>query len=422
MLLLVAVALSTVATYLFTMLAGRVLGPADYGVLAALLAIATITSLPLGALQMGLSAAVSDCLAREEFEKALAISRGVFRMSLYFAIAVGILFLAVAAPLAQLLQIDSVAPVAALAPAVALPAVLLHYMGELQGRQRFGRLAWATCLPAVLRLVLFVVFVLLGFHLYGAIAASVMAGIAIVFICGYWCSYIIRRDTNAPPAEIWPFFRGLVPIAVAVGAITALTQIDILIVKGALSSSDAGLYAAASTLSRLALFVPITLTSILFPRVTVRMARGEESADILGRTLIATGAFCVVLFGSLSAFGGPVVRLAFGDKFSPAAELLPLFGLGTSFFCVAYVLASYDLARSAPLFAWVLAAGAAADAAVLGLFHRTMEEVLWVNAGIGLALIVAHQLLVGGTAHAVGAGARHFWREARYRRGFRKSP
>lgn len=411
--LLVAIAASTVASYLFTVLAGRALGPSDYGILAALLAIVTITSLPLGALQLGLSAAISDCLARGRNDEALAISRGVFRISLYFALAVGVLFLAAVAPLAQLLQIDSVAPVVAIAPIIALPAVLLHFLGELQGRQRFGKLAWATCVPAILRLCLFAAFMAAGLRLYGAIAAGVIAGIAGVLLCGLWCRDVITRDRAAAPAEIWPFFRGLVPIALAVGAITALTQVDLLIIKGALSSTDAGIYAAASTLARLALFVPITLTSVLFPRVATRIARDEDPGDILGRTLIATGLFCAILFTSLWVFGDPIVRLAFGDEFGAATDLLPLFGLGTSFFCLAYVLASYHLARSAPMFSWILAVGAVIDAAALGAFHRTMEQVLWVNAGIGAALLIAHEIVIGGTFPALRAGVRHIVDEVR---------
>jgi O-antigen/teichoic acid export membrane protein len=200
-----------------------------------------------------------------------------------------------------------------------------------------------------------------------------------------------------------------------VGSVTALTQVDLLIVKGALSSADAGVYAAASTFARLALFVPITLTSVLFPRVAARVARGEDASDILGRTIMATAAFCVVLFGGLSLFGGFAVRLAFGEDFSRATGLLPLFGLGTSFFCLAYILASYHLARSAPLFAWILAAGAAIDAAALGLFHRSMEQVLWVNAGVGLALLAVHEIVIGGSAAAVRTGTHHMIREARER-------
>jgi O-antigen/teichoic acid export membrane protein len=414
--LLAAASVSTAASYLFTVLSGNVLGPADYGVLAALLAVVTIVSLPMGAIQLGLSGAVAQHLEENRPNDAAAMSRGVFLLSLKTALVIGAVFLAVSAPLAQLLQLDSAWPVVFLCPVAGIGIVYAAFLGDIQGRQRFTSLAWATALPAVMRLILFIGLALLGLRLFGALAATVVPGIAVLGLCALWCRETLSSRQARSLSELAPWLRDLLPIAVTVGAVTALTQIDLLVVKGALSPHDAGIYAAASTLARLALFVPIALSSVVFPRVAARVVRGEDTQDILGRTIIAILAFCAVLFGGLTLFGDPIVRFAFGSDFAGAVELLPLFALGTTSFSLAYILASYHLACSRPRFAWVLAGGALVDAAVLGVFHGSLTQVLWVNAGVGVGLLVVHELVIGSTRGALAQGARHLLEETRERR------
>ena len=62
--------------------------------------------------------------------------------------------------------------------------------------------------------------------------------------------------------------------------------------KARFSGDDAGAYAAASAFARVGFFLPATILAVLFPRTAARQARGEETEDILGRSLLATALFC----------------------------------------------------------------------------------------------------------------------------------
>ena len=82
-----------------------------------------------------------------------------------------------------------------------------------------------------------------------------------------------------------------------------------------------------------------------------------------------------------------------------------------TFFSLANVLVSYHLSRHQPRFAWIVAGAAVCQAIALALVPADLRTFLWVNAGVGLALIVAHELVMGSSARAVRAGATHAWAE-----------
>jgi hypothetical protein len=250
----------------------------------------------------------------------------------------------------------------------------------------------------------------IGWRLYGALFSIAVASLA-GFALPVWWRRDLLRHLRRPTVTVRPFLVALVPVMVALLAVTALTNVDVLIVKARMSSEDAGIYGAASAFAKVAFFLPMAIVGVLFPRVAARRARGEETADILGRTLIVTVGFCAVLFLFYGLLGTPLVKLTYGAEFEEAGSLLGLFGIGMTFFSIANVLVSYHLSRHEPRFAWVVAVAAVCQAVALAVVPAGLETFLWVNAGIGIALVVAHELVMGSSAGAIRAGASHAWEE-----------
>ena len=409
-LLFAAMVVSTGATYLFYLLAGRLLGPKDYGNFAALLAIVTLASLPFNAVQMALSREVSGNVARGDETDAARLSRAVIRAGAIATLVLLALFLVIMVPLGDLLNLGSVAQLGLIAVALA-PAVLYPiFLGDLQGHQQFGRLSAGTAFPLVLRLGLFVVLALVGWRLYGALAALAVGSIAGVVLPGWW-----RRDllhgVLKPQVSVRPFLVALVPVMVGILGITALTNVDVLMVKARLASEDAGIYAAASAFAKVAFFMPTAIVAILFPRVAARRARGEETEDILGRAVLVTVGFCALLFLAYGVVGHFLVRISYGSEFQDASSLLGLFGAGMTFFSVANVLVSYHLSRHDNRFAWMVAAAAVCQAIALAVVPGHLRTFLWVNAGVGAALLVSHELVMGSSIPAIRSGFAHAWEE-----------
>src|SRR5207245_3825417 len=122
--------------------------------------------------------------------------------------------------------------------------------------------------------------------------------------------------------ELVAFLRYLKPVAIGLVGIALLTHVDILVVKARFSGHEAGAYAAASAFARVGFFLPATILAVLFPRTAARQARGEETEDILGRSLLATVAFCGALALFYAAAGVGLAVATFGPDSAAGGEVL----------------------------------------------------------------------------------------------------
>jgi O-antigen/teichoic acid export membrane protein len=405
-LLAAASAASIVANYAFLVAAGRALGSKDYGSLAALLGILSIVLIPAGALQMAVSREVSRRVAGGDSLGADAFARAAMRMALLATLPIVALAVLLAVPLARLLNIDSgVVALANLALAAAL--VFPVAMGALQGHERFHALAAMYVVPFALRLALFGILVAAGYRLGGAVFATVAAALAGTLIAVTLIRDPLRRRAARRPPELQPFLRYLAPVVAGLVGIALLTHVDVLVVKARFSGDEAGAYAAASAFARVGFFLPATILAVLFPRTAARQARGEETEDILGRSLLATAAFCAALALFYAATGVGLVTTTFGRDFAEGGEILAPFAVAIGLFSLAHVLVGYHLSRGETRYAWIVAFGVAAQVAVLALWPTSLTGVVWANVAVGVSLLAAHELLVGSSVPALRAGLRH---------------
>ena len=403
-----ATVVSLVANYLFLLGAGRLLGSRDYSTLAALTGLLTVVLLPSGALQMAVSREVSRHEALGEEREAAAFVRALILLGLKVTVPLVAVAVALILPLRHLLNIDSSAAVGLAFVSLVVALLAPIAFGVLQGYQRFRTLAFASAAPMIVRLGLLIILAVVGLRLYGAIAAltaSALAGGAIGLIA-------IRdrgpANLRVPAPSLRPFLRYLWPVAVGLFAISLLTNADILIVKARFPAHDAGVYASASAFARIAFFLPSTILAVLFPRTAARVARGERSEDILGRSIIVTVGFCALLTAFYAVAGHQLVRLSFGAQFAGAANLLVLFCVAMTLFSLTNVFVGYHLSRGDNRFAWMVSAGVVLQLGLLATTPTTLRGVLWVDAGVGAALVLTHELVMGSSAAALRSGFRRF--------------
>ena len=404
-----ALLVGTGAGYLFNLVAARSLGAERFGALVSLMYVVTLTTLPLSALQMTLARELSATFVHGETSPE-KLRRGFLKLGIGATIATTLGFAAIMAPLGHLLQINSIGAVA-LAGLSLVPAPLfLVLLGDLQGQQAFGRVAVGSAFPAVARVLLLIPLLLIGLRLNGALLASAVSGILGLGLLAWWKRAMLKPSVivdQGPPLLLFPLLKAQIPVATTLFAVTSLTSVDLLMVKGSLSGHASGIYSAVSVLGRVAFFVPTVIATILFPRVAARRARDQVSDDILGRALLVTLGVCVMFFAVLAVFDDAIIRLAFGAEFREAAPLLWKYGVGMTLMSLVTVAANYHLSRGDANFAWLLAGGAALHAAALGLWHQTLEHVIWVNAATAGMLLIAHEIRMGSSAPAIRAGITH---------------
>jgi O-antigen/teichoic acid export membrane protein len=404
--LAVASGISIVAAYVFLLAAGRILGSEEYGSLAALLGLLAVVLLPAGALQMAVSREFSRLVASGDSDRAAALARTTFRLALIGTVPLLAVGLLLAAPLAHLLHVDSVALVVLAQVTLATALVFPVAMGVLQGMQRFHALATLYVFPWLVRIVVLLAAASVGYRLGGALFATVIGAFAGTALAVALIREPLRSGAALSREELMTFLRFLGPVAAGIVGIALLTHVDILIVKARFSGDEAGAYAAASAFARVGFFLPATILAVLFPRTAARQARGEETEDILGRSLLATIVFCGALAVFYAAAGVGLVSMTFGPDFAEGGTVLAPYAVAIGFFSVAQVLVAYHLSRGETRYAWIVAAGVVVQIALLALVPSTLSGVVWTNVAVGVGLIIAHEALVGSSVPAIRAALR----------------
>ena len=142
---------------------------------------------------------------------------------------------------------------------------------------------------------------------------------------------------------------------IAAAGTTYLYNIDVVLSKHYLVASDAGIYAAASVLGRVAYFLGVTVTGVMFPEVATLHARDEPHFHVVDLSLALLAGVSVALM-AFYAFLPGVVLLPFGSAFTPVAHYLWPFALALGMLAVANLLTNYFLSIGSARFAGALVA------------------------------------------------------------------
>lgn len=361
--------------YGYQIVVGRVLGAEAYGVFGALFALFFLLQVVGRGVRFSASRFAAELDGPDE---RAAFYRGFLLRSVALGV-VGFLGLVAASPaIAGFLGLASAAPVTVVAAAIGVELVLTANQGTMQGLQRFGALGGFKVLQAGVKFALGVALVLAGLGLYGAFA-GVVIGSAVVLAAstGYLLWRLGRPTAETPDFEYRRAYRYVVPAAVAGFCLTVPANADVVVVKHFFPPVAAGHYTAASVLGKVLLFLPMGISTALFPKVSADHTadRADHLEALFDRALtyaalVGAGGAIVYWFAAEH-----VLRLAYGAEYVAAAPLVRWYGLAVSAVVLAIVVLNFELARDRTGYVYLFAAGSVLELALVWVFHSSLIQV-----------------------------------------------
>lgn len=377
----VAGAVTSALGYLVPVLGARRLSAGDLGAIATVLAIAAITSVP----GTGLQIAVAVHRARHPGATA---GRAGWLTAAVCASAVALLA-PVAGPLLDL------PTTVTLLLAVYTGVIVLagRWLGELQGDERFLRLALGMAILAAGRYGGLIAGLLLGAGLTG----SVLVGTALAILILPALAVLSRRPT-ARPGDSGITARQVFTACSAMLAMLAVSYADLILARDLLPAGTSGAYAVGTVLTKGALWAPQVVTVLALPR----LAQGSRRALVIALGLVA-GSGAVLILASVVA-GGVAFRLAGGPDYVGLGRYAPVFATVGALYALVFVLVNARVASgarwpSAPLWAAVVALVVAAE----WLVPHTFPAIMWCAAGTAALALAATALVT------LRDGARSTW-------------
>ncbi len=369
--LLILLNLASVFTYLFQLLVGRALTPEDFGVFNSINSIGFILTTPAMVLSLVYSKnAVILSLKGLEHVKGLLISglRNTIFMAIVFLL-FGILSISW---IKSFLHLNTIYPILIMLFGLALSIIIPVVFGVLQGLNRY----WSFGIGSVsipLGRFLFGIPLLFLFSLGvdGAMLAGVLASLVTLTI-GLWSvrDIMYLKTQELVKGTKLDMLRYSLPVFLTTAMGCLLYNLDLILVRHYCSPEEAGFYSIAAIIGRVALYLPGTLTNVLFPEAVKGKEIGRKDSNILmWSNLTAT----IFLGGGIAFFcwfwPKEIVSLLFGEKYIYAAPLLPFLSLGMAFLAVANSIFTYNLARSNYLHLWPMFFGVVVELVLITLIH-----------------------------------------------------
>jgi len=368
-----------VLNYLYYPLMGRLLAPAAFGEVQALISLflqVTIFLTVLGLVTINIVANYKDEERRNavvlEFEKlALLVSGAVLMLTIIFQ-----------NQLMRLLQFESGAPFILLMVALVASVPLVFRGSFLRGKKRFGLASTGNILAAAGKLLFSGLLILLGYGTAGAIGGLICAQIAAsIFVAEQAGVLGLKRPAGQSLFRL-PSYKLLRPelgygLLVLIGSfvVTFLYSIDVLVVKHFFSPEAAGLYAGVASVARIIFFLTASIALVLMPMVRLEN-EPEENRRLLIKSLalcIGVGLPAVVLFVFAP---GSVVGLLMGGEFETAASLLPSLSVAIFLVSILNLFVAYFLALRRFGIAPIVLAGASLTFGLMVTNHATLQAVV----------------------------------------------
>jgi len=380
--LLVGINLFNIVNFLFQFAMARMLSPADYGILATLFSIIYIMGVfsePVQTIIAKYSSKESQNgklknLALRSLKKGLKISSIIF---------VGYIFIAI--PLSLALKIPYL--LVNLTGLIIFSAFLSPVTrGVMQGRKFFKTLGANLFLESIIKLVLAIILVLIGWKVYGAMAAAIVGSlVAFIFSIIALREVLNARERKTNLKGIYSYSW---PVFVVLFSVLAFFSLDIIIARIVFDATSAGYYAIASVLAKIIFLGTQPISKALFP-----ISAEQKTVKKHHLLINAIGILFVCVFIALLIFyffPSILIKLFAGRAILESQNILFYLALAMSILSFTNLILLYKLSRSKTRNYLVFLIFPIIEVALLLLFSHNLVE-------YSIALITASAIFLWGS-------------------------
>ena len=387
---------SNVCNYVFQITVGNMMAVKDYGVVNTVLAIVGILSIPTTIITMISARYIALSASKGNEDEISSVLQLLFR----FIILVGVILLFFGfigiRRITQIFNLDSAGYVAGALVIAIVNLIFSVTSGTLQGLKKFFPYGVQTVLTAGGKLAFSILLILLGWRVYGVIAAM-LCGIILAIVYGlhHMKSYIRHtfQYQGGSIIDVEEFIRYAIGTIVVQSCVIALTNGDVLLVKAFFSDQDAGIYSSAMVIGKIAMYVSTAVIATLFPLVVERNQKGESTAPILKKALFYGGGMALACAVGMITLGKYVIGILFGERYAAAIVYLPYVCLFVVPLTFISILTNYMLAVGKTKVVGIsIGVGLIVIIGSCGVFHDTIPHIMMI-CGTVLSIVFWGNLL-----------------------------
>lgn len=375
LILLIGTTILNVFGFLFHFYMGRKLGPADYGILGTILTLVYLIGISFNTIQTSIAKFVSGFRTKKAYSKiSYLLSASIKRLFFYSLIAMGV-FLLLSNIIASFLNI-SISPIIVVSPFIIFISLAAINRGILQGLQKFKGLSLTLITEGFVKLFGGILLVSIGWKINGAILAIVLS-----YVFSFFIGFIpLRKIANYKKSkfETKQVYSYSLPVLIMLLSLTAYNSIDLILIKHFFDNVQAGYYAAMSLIGKILFFGCISISQVMFPKVSELHESGKPHKHILYKSFLSVLIFISPIILIYFLFPSLIVNLLYGKEFLEISSLIGWFSVFVGLFCLVYILSFYNISINKKGFLYILALFNLIEIVLLYSFHNSLIQVIFI--------------------------------------------
>lgn len=375
--------------YVYNLLLGRILGPAEFSDAAILITLLLVLSF-IGMTFQIVTAKYAVLFTNQKLNEFIKF---ISKYAALIGILSSILIFIFHKNLQTIFHTQTASMFWIFAIGMPLYFIMSVNRGLYQGKDLLTKLSFTYQNEMISRLAI----TLIGILLLPFIPSSIIisTGIVLSFVFGLFPfqksifkTSLISYKKSLDTKKITIFF-GLT-------AFYEFTQIiinnsDIILVKHYFENQEAGLYASLALIGRVVYFVAWMFVMLLLPKVIKMKKEGKDTLPILLKYVAYIFLLSVSIVTFTYLFPEFVVRLMFGEQYISIAFLLWKYALATSIFAIANIFAYYYLSLGKYIPVIVSALLGFSQIGLIVIFHETLEQVVLMQV-LAMTILLIFQL------------------------------
>lgn len=377
--------------FLLNLFFARSLSYADYGIFASLISVVTLTSIPGSSINTILVRFSTDYYSKGQIDHLKNFYKKAFKYILAFSLVVLVAFVILSPLIQTFLHLDNPLYVVFVGICVFMGYIQILNSGFLQGLLKFGFLSFVNTVGALIKLIVGITLVFLGFRVFSGLGALFLMSLG-SFVIGFIpLRFILSKkaesDVRIPTREILKY---ALPVFVVILFMTSFASTDIILVKHFFSPHEAGFYAGLSVIGRVIFYFTIPIPAVMFPLLIRRHNLGKNFNNLfylaLGLVLIPS----LAITGFYFLFPKFVVSLFLGGRdYLAIVPYAGLFGINLTLFSLINVCVNFFLSLNKTRMAPLVVIAALAQILLIYIFHANFYQVITVSITVLSVLLLS---------------------------------
>lgn len=370
--------------YLYHFVIGHLLGPADYGKVAALVSFVAL----VGVIPLSLGPTVVKFISAAKNRQEINDLVDWFSKKSLIISSIVVLAIIIASPfVSSLLKVNSILQVIIIGSGIFFGLPTMINRSVLQGVLKFKELVVNIIVESGLKLIIGAILILIGFQVTGAVLAIFISVCITWFLSRIFIKEYIGNGVLSRTPQV-NILKYSLPILIHSLATASFFSSDLILVRYFFPEHASGIYASLSNLGKVILFGAGPIASVMFPLISKRKSEGGKYYQVFFYSLLLTSLISFMVIAAYSLFPKAIILILYGSSFSEAIYLLPKFSIFSGLLAIGALFINFHLSLGQTKVVIISFIAAILQISGILFYHQNLEMVINVSIVVSASMLV----------------------------------